>query len=160
MDLSQVQARLGACSEPELKKMLKDMELPVKGNKEELVARIIEQMKADADAAAEEESDDEEGMDLSQVQAKLGACSEPELKKMLKDMELPVKGNKEELVARIIESMQREAEEEDDDDSEEEDGEDATAGAACNSAGKRTRPVDAETPAAKRSAKGKQPAKK
>ena len=57
------------------------------------MARIIEQMKADADAAAEEESDDEEGMDLSQVQAKLGACSEPELKKMLKDMELPVKGN-------------------------------------------------------------------
>ena len=56
--------------------------------------------------------------------------------------------------------MQREAEgsEEDEDDSEEEEGEKVEAETTCNSAGKRTRPVEAETPAAKRPAKGKQPA--
>ena len=41
---------------------------------------------------ADEDDDEEEGMDLAQVQEKLEACSEVELKKMLKDMELPVKG--------------------------------------------------------------------
>jgi hypothetical protein len=55
-------------------------------------------MKADADAAAEEEGDsddsDEEGeaMDVAEVQEKLGACNEVELKKMLKQMELPATG--------------------------------------------------------------------
>ena len=52
-------------------------------------------MKADADAAAdedEESDDEEEAMDLSEVQEKLESCSEAELKKMLKDMELPVAG--------------------------------------------------------------------
>ena len=58
-------------------------------------------MKADADAAADEDEEDEEdgdsdaegaAMDLSEVQERLGACSEVELKKMLKDMEQPVTG--------------------------------------------------------------------
>ena len=52
-------------------------------------------MKADADAAAdedEESDDEEEAMDLSEVQEKLESCSEKELKKMLKDMELPIAG--------------------------------------------------------------------
>ena len=52
-------------------------------------------MKADADAAAdedEESDDEEEAMDLSEVQEKLESCSEAELKKMLKDMELPTTG--------------------------------------------------------------------
>ena len=52
-------------------------------------------MKADADAAAdedEESDDEEEAMDLSEVQEKLDALSEPELKQMLKEMELPTKG--------------------------------------------------------------------
>tara|TARA_B100000780_G_scaffold260969_1_gene213102 strand:+ start:348 stop:680 length:333 start_codon:yes stop_codon:yes gene_type:complete len=64
--------------------------------KEELVERIMEQMKAQALAAAEEEgegeSDDEEAMDPTQVKEKLDALSEPELKQMLKEMELPTKG--------------------------------------------------------------------
>ena len=64
--------------------------------KEELVERIMEQMKAQALAAAEEEgegeSDDEEAMDPTQVKEKLDALSEAELKQMLKEMELPTKG--------------------------------------------------------------------
>ena len=60
--------------------------------KAELVARIIEQMQKDA-ALAEEEGDSEvEAMELAQVQEKLEACSEAELKQMLKDMKLPTKG--------------------------------------------------------------------
>ena len=60
--------------------------------KAELVARIIEQMQKDA-AMAEEEGDSEvEAMELAQVQEKLEACSEAELKQMLKDMKLPTKG--------------------------------------------------------------------
>ena len=55
-------------------------------------------MKADADAAAAEEGDSDdsdeerEAMDVAEVQEKLEACSEAELKQMLKDMKLPTKG--------------------------------------------------------------------
>ena len=55
-------------------------------------------MKADADAAAEEEGDSDdsdeerEAMDVAEVQEKLGACNEVELKKMLKEMKLPATG--------------------------------------------------------------------
>ena len=55
-------------------------------------------MKADADAAAAEEGDSDdsdeerEAMDVAEVQEKLEACSEVELKKMLKEMELPTTG--------------------------------------------------------------------
>ena len=55
-------------------------------------------MKADADAAAAEEGDSDdsdeerEAMDVAEVQEKLEACSEVELKKMLKEMKLPTTG--------------------------------------------------------------------
>ena len=61
-------------------------------------------MKADADAAADEDEDEDEdeesaddgeegeAMDLSEVQERLESCSEVDLKKMLKEMELPVAG--------------------------------------------------------------------
>ena len=60
--------------------------------KAELVARIIEQMQKDAALAEEEGDSEDEAMDLAQVQEKLEACSEAELKQMLKDMKLPTKG--------------------------------------------------------------------
>ena len=56
--------------------------------KEELIARVMEVMKAQA--AAEEE--EEEAIDPTQVKEKLEALSEPELKTMLKEMQLPTKG--------------------------------------------------------------------
>ena len=61
------------------------------------------------------------------------------------------------MVARIIESMQQEAEEKEDDneDSEEEEDDEAEAEAASKSVGKRARLADAKPPAAKRSSKGK-----
>ena len=55
-------------------------------------------MKADADAAAEEEGDSDDSdeerevMDVAEVQVKLMKCNEVELKKMLKEMELPTTG--------------------------------------------------------------------
>ena len=66
--------------------------------KEELIARVMEVMKAQAAAAEEEEeeeegqSDEEEAIDPTQVKEKLEALSEPELKTMLKEMQLPTKG--------------------------------------------------------------------
>ena len=73
---------------------------------------------------------------------------------------------KEEMLKRILDAMADEEEEEDDDDSDEEeedDEEDEEQEAAAEpepvSAGKRSRPVDAETPATKR-ANGKQRAGK
>merc|ERR1740117_1612145 len=116
-----------------------------------MVARIMEEMKKAAAAAAAEEgaSDDEEAMDLTKVKEKLEALTEKELKQMLKEMKLPTQGKKEDMVARIIESMQKEAdEEEDDDDSEEEEDDEPEAEAASKSAGKRARPADAEPSAA------------
>ena len=41
---------------------------------------------------ADEDDDEEEGMDLAQVQEKLEACSDAELKKLLTDMGLPLTG--------------------------------------------------------------------
>ena len=147
MDVAEVQEKLEACSEVELKKMLKEMKLPTTGKvgasapsapvpatgtalgtalctatpqrshstpstaaaahaswsaaltrctggaqKAELVARIIEQMQKDAAMAEEEGDSEDEAMELAQVQEKLEACSEAELKQMLKDMKLPNKG--------------------------------------------------------------------
>ena len=73
---------------------------------------------------------------------------------------------KEEMLKRILDAMADEEEEEDDDDSDEEeedDEEDEEQEAAAEpepvSVGKRSRPVDAETPATKR-ANGKQRAGK
>jgi hypothetical protein len=67
--------------------------------KEELIARVMEVMKAQAAAAEEEEeeeeegqSDEEEAIDPTQVKEKLEALSEPELKTMLKEMQLPTEG--------------------------------------------------------------------
>ena len=56
--------------------------------KEELVKRILESMQKEA--AGEEE--DEEAMGLWQVNEKLDALSEAELKQMLREMQLPTKG--------------------------------------------------------------------
>ena len=56
--------------------------------KEELVERILESMQKEA--AGEEE--DEEAMGLWQVNEKLDALSEAQLKQMLEEMELPTKG--------------------------------------------------------------------
>jgi hypothetical protein len=147
MDVAEVQEKLGACNEVELKKMLKQMKLPATGKvgapapstpvpatgtalctalctaapqrshstpstaaaahaswsatltrcaagaqKEELVARIIEQMQKDAALSEEEGDSDVEAMDLARVKEKLEACSEAELKQMLKEMKLPTKG--------------------------------------------------------------------
>ena len=62
--------------------------------KKEMVARIMEEMKAAAEAAELEEgaSDDEEAMSVTQVKEKLEALTEAELKQMLKEMKLPTKG--------------------------------------------------------------------
>ena len=59
-----------------------------------MVARIMEEMKAAAEAAELEEgaSDDEEAMSVTQVKEKLEALTEAELKQMLKEMKLPTKG--------------------------------------------------------------------
>ena len=67
------------------------------GDEEEMESDEGEEEEGEEEEGEEEEGesdeeDEEEGMDLAQVQEKLEACSDAELKKLLTDMGLPLTG--------------------------------------------------------------------